>query len=215
MFLLVFNKGFTQNDRVSFQTVGGESGSAGAFKGFAGFGGTKSTTGGPGLFNFGAGTTKPLSGLSNGSETKPKTEFKLAPFQVNQTETNSNTSVKDEKESEKPKTDTNGVGKSGNAQKSKYLDQLKCLNEGVTKWIKQHVDKNPYCILTPIFKDYEKHLADVEKLNPDNDKSKKINESTKKEEDKKDDTKPSTATASGNLKYLLTYFITFIRYCIE
>jgi nuclear pore complex protein Nup50 len=37
----------------------------------------------------------------------------------------------------------------------------------VAKWIKDHVDKNPYCILTPIFKDYEKHLAEIEKLNPE------------------------------------------------
>ncbi|GLV37085.1 Nucleoporin 50kD [Carabus blaptoides fortunei] len=36
------------------------------------------------------------------------------------------------------------------------------LNESVSQWIKTHVDKNPFCILSPIFKDYEKYLAEIE-----------------------------------------------------
>ncbi len=54
------------------------------------------------------------------------------------------------------------VGKS----ESTYLQQLKSLNESVARWINQHVDKNPYCILTPIFKDYEKYLSELEKKYP-------------------------------------------------
>lgn len=45
---------------------------------------------------------------------------------------------------------------------SSYLQDLKSLNESVLNWIKSHVEKNPYCILTPIFQDYEKHLKGLE-----------------------------------------------------
>lgn len=44
---------------------------------------------------------------------------------------------------------------------SSYYAKLKGLNESVAEWIKTHVDKNPYCILTPIFKDYEKYLKEI------------------------------------------------------
>ena len=47
--------------------------------------------------------------------------------------------------------------------RSDYLSNLKALNNSVLEWITQHVRKNPYCILTPIFKDYEKHLSELEK----------------------------------------------------
>lgn len=52
-----------------------------------------------------------------------------------------------------------------------YYSKLRALNESVSAWIKQHVDKNPYCILSPVFTDYEKHLAGVEKLNTDTDEN--------------------------------------------
>ncbi|CAL7936712.1 unnamed protein product [Xylocopa violacea] len=45
---------------------------------------------------------------------------------------------------------------------SDYFAKLKGLNESVAQWIKTHVDANPFCILTPIFKDYEKYLKDIE-----------------------------------------------------
>ena len=32
----------------------------------------------------------------------------------------------------------------------------------MAKWIKEHVDSTPYCILTPIFADYEKHLKEID-----------------------------------------------------
>lgn len=43
-----------------------------------------------------------------------------------------------------------------------YYANLKGLNESVSQWIKTHVDKNPFCILSPVFKDYEKHLKEIE-----------------------------------------------------
>ena len=51
----------------------------------------------------------------------------------------------------------------GSESRTTYLTNLKALNQSVTQWISQHVEKNPYCLLTPIFKDYEKHLAELEK----------------------------------------------------
>ncbi|XP_029165465.1 nuclear pore complex protein Nup50 [Nylanderia fulva] len=44
---------------------------------------------------------------------------------------------------------------------SEYYAKLKGLNESVAAWIKTHVDANPFCILTPIFKDYEKYLKEI------------------------------------------------------
>lgn len=44
---------------------------------------------------------------------------------------------------------------------SDYYAKLKGLNESVAAWIKTHVDTNPFCILTPIFKDYEKYLKEI------------------------------------------------------
>ena len=43
-----------------------------------------------------------------------------------------------------------------------YLDLLRALNVGVTQWISNHVEKNPYVDLTPIFRDYEKHLEAID-----------------------------------------------------
>lgn len=45
---------------------------------------------------------------------------------------------------------------------SEYNKKLGSLNQAVSKWIKTHVDQNPVCILTPIFKDYEKYLKELE-----------------------------------------------------
>lgn len=37
------------------------------------------------------------------------------------------------------------------------------MNQSVYEWIKSHIEKNPYCILTPIFDDYKKYLKDFDK----------------------------------------------------
>merc|ERR1712168_237632 len=37
------------------------------------------------------------------------------------------------------------------------------LNKSVLKWITQHVEACPTCDLTPVFKDYEKHHAEIQK----------------------------------------------------
>ena len=54
--------------------------------------------------------------------------------------------------SDTPKTKSN---------KSEYLSSLKALNTQVTSWIKSHVDQNPLVDLTPVFKDYERHIGEM------------------------------------------------------
>ncbi|XP_061705717.1 nuclear pore complex protein Nup50 isoform X1 [Cydia pomonella] len=66
-------------------------------------------------------------------------------------------------------------------KKMRYYTKLKGLNESVSDWIKQHVEKTPLCILSPIFKDYEKHLKEIqaEYQGPDsNDATNKHSETT-------------------------------------
>ncbi len=59
---------------------------------------------------------------------------------------------------------SNGVatGDSVSGGSSEYWKQLQALNVGVSKWISSHVDKNPHVDLTPIFRDYEKHLKAID-----------------------------------------------------
>jgi len=47
------------------------------------------------------------------------------------------------------------------SKKGEYLANLKALNTQVTNWIKSHVDENPLVDLTPVFKDYEKHISEL------------------------------------------------------
>lgn len=47
-------------------------------------------------------------------------------------------------------------------KKMNYYSKLKGLNESVSDWIKKHVEETPLCILSPIFKDYEKHLKEIQ-----------------------------------------------------
>lgn len=58
---------------------------------------------------------------------------------------------------------------------SKFLKSLKGLNESVLRWVESHVQKNPYCILTPVFKDYDKHLADLEEKYPEESQQQQTN----------------------------------------
>ncbi|KAH0505874.1 Nuclear pore complex protein Nup50 [Microtus ochrogaster] len=46
---------------------------------------------------------------------------------------------------------------------SVYHRQLTGLNCSVRDWIVKHVDANPFCDLTPVFKQYEKYLVAIEK----------------------------------------------------
>lgn len=46
--------------------------------------------------------------------------------------------------------------------KNKYYSRLMGLNQSVSKWIEKHVEETPLCFLTPIFKDYENYLKEIQ-----------------------------------------------------
>lgn len=46
---------------------------------------------------------------------------------------------------------------------AEYNKQLTALNCSVRDWITKHVNDNPLCDLNPIFRDYERHLASIER----------------------------------------------------
>ncbi|KAH8365088.1 hypothetical protein KR084_001094 [Drosophila pseudotakahashii] len=45
---------------------------------------------------------------------------------------------------------------------SEYRESVAELNKAVMKFLQEHMDKSPYCILTPVFKNYEKHLKELQ-----------------------------------------------------
>ncbi|KAH8319789.1 hypothetical protein KR074_005743 [Drosophila pseudoananassae] len=52
--------------------------------------------------------------------------------------------------------------KPGNASvSSEFRESVAELNRAIMKFLKEHMDKNPYVILTPVFKHYDKHLKDL------------------------------------------------------
>uniref|UniRef100_A0A673UK01 Nuclear pore complex protein Nup50 n=1 Tax=Suricata suricatta TaxID=37032 RepID=A0A673UK01_SURSU len=148
------------------RNVGFESDSGEAFKGFKGL---VAPSGGGGFSGFGNGAGgKPLEGLSNGSivtsappfsGSTAASETKAAFGSV---AANGPPSLVDKKILN-PKTNGDSqepspAGPPGAA----YTKQLAALNRSVRDWIAKHVNANPLCDLTPIFKDYEQHLAGIE-----------------------------------------------------
>lgn len=100
-----------------------------------------------------------------------------------------------------PKPQTNGTSEtSTNKEKSgaqtEYASKVKALNIAVADWIKTHVDENPLCILTPIFKDYENYLKEFEDL-----KKKKQPEEKSAPAAKTPDPKPKTPAQSPTFSF--------------
>ncbi|NWI58174.1 NUP50 protein, partial [Calyptomena viridis] len=151
------------------RNVGSESESGGAFKGFKGFILPSGKGGGFGGFGNGAGI-KPLEGLSNGSssvsstppfsslKTTPETQSAFALSLVTGSPMSNGPSAAVFAE-----TKANG-GSQGRAPggPGSYHKQLAALNCSVRDWIVKHVNSNPLCDLTPIFRDYEQYLASIE-----------------------------------------------------
>ncbi|NXG21328.1 NUP50 protein, partial [Grallaria varia] len=143
------------------RNVGSESESGGAFKGFKGFI-LPSGKGGGGFSGFGNGAgIKPLEGLSNGSSsvssTPPFSSLKTTPetqsaFGSPMSNGPSSAAFAESK--------ANGGGQG--CSPSSYHKQLAALNCSVRDWIVKHVNSNPLCDLSPIFRDYERYLASIE-----------------------------------------------------
>ncbi|VDM18269.1 unnamed protein product [Hydatigera taeniaeformis] len=64
------------------------------------------------------------------------------------------------------------------SQNDVYLAKLAVLNKEVSAWISKHVAADPYCILTPIFDDYAKHLSSIESPASDTITEKQATQST-------------------------------------
>ncbi|NXK92490.1 NUP50 protein, partial [Formicarius rufipectus] len=154
------------------RNVGSESESGGAFKGFKGFV-LPSGKGGGGFGGFGNGAgMKPLEGLSNGSSSVSSTP---SPFSSLKT-TPETQSAFAEPRRRAPCVSSalsgvgvaagspvaNGPAAARRAGPGSYHRQLAALNTAVRDWIAKHVDSNPLCDLSPIFRDYERYLAGIE-----------------------------------------------------
>ncbi|XP_028935154.1 nuclear pore complex protein Nup50 [Ornithorhynchus anatinus] len=169
------------------RNVGFESESGGAFKGFKGL----VASGGGGFGGFGNGTGgKPLEGLSNGgsgiggssalsgppsfANLKAAPEAKASSFGSGPANGPGPTTSPVEKKASGSKTNSDGQGAAATAGgsggsgsgracgASAYHKQLAALNCSVRDWIVKHVNTNPLCDLTPVFKDYAKYLAGIE-----------------------------------------------------
>lgn len=138
-----------------------------AFAGFTGFskGITPSSTPTNNTFSFLSNTvTKPEQSKINGFSSKPENSMKS-------TESASGNSGV---------LGTSLVSQEKTEKSDDYYSKLKGLNESVSKWIKQHVDANPFINLQPIFRDYESYFKELEsgKIAIET----KTNETKKKEE---------------------------------
>ncbi|XP_015426240.1 PREDICTED: nuclear pore complex protein Nup50 isoform X2 [Myotis davidii] len=146
-----------------------ESDGGGAFKGFKGL---VAPSAGGGFSGFGACVGgKPLEGLSNGnsmtgaplfSGARAATETKVAFGSV---AANGPASLVDNKISNPKRngdSQSSGLSSSTTHQGNAYHKQLAALNCCVRDWIVKHVNANPLCDLTPVFKDYESYLAGIE-----------------------------------------------------
>ncbi|KAM4901556.1 nuclear pore complex protein Nup50 isoform 1-T2 [Sylvia borin] len=171
------------------RNVGSESESGGAFKGFKGFI-LPSGKGGGGFSGFGNGAgVKPLEGLSNGSSSVSSTPSFSSLKSTSETQSAFGSPVSNgpsgavfaEKKAASPR--ANGGSQpcpSGGALSSgAYHKQLAALNCSVRDWIVKHVNTNPLCDLSPIFRDYEQYLASIEQQHGGSSDSGSENESTK------------------------------------
>ncbi|XP_036905534.1 nuclear pore complex protein Nup50 [Sturnira hondurensis] len=168
------------------RNVGCESDSGGAFKGFKGL---VAPSGGGGFSGFGpCAGSKPLEGLSNGNSVTSVSPFSSAratpetKVAFGSVAANGPASLVDNKISDPQ---TNGDGQQPSSagltlapahQGSAYHKQLAALNCCVRDWIVKHVDANPLCDLTPVFKDYEKYLAGIEQQLGDSGSSDPVRE---------------------------------------
>lgn len=146
----------------------------GAFKSFKGL---VAPSGGGAFSGFGASLSagaRPLEVLSNGNSLTSAPAFSSAGAATEIKATfasiaaNGPTSLVDKK-SANPKTNGDSLQPSSSGLTSRaaphrnaYHKQLAALNCSVRDWIVKHVNANPLCDLTPVFRDYEKHLARIE-----------------------------------------------------
>lgn len=142
----------------------GEAEGSGTFKGFKGFSlATAAASGGstPTAFSgFGnGGGFKGLSGLTNGNSI-------TSSFGGFSSTASPGLTFNGPASADISSKQTNGSAPSPSQSSSsnkEYSRQLTALNCSVRDWITKHVNDNPLCDLNPIFRDYERHLASIER----------------------------------------------------
>ncbi|CAH2237203.1 jg11176 [Pararge aegeria aegeria] len=97
--------------------------------------------------------TSSLFGLSSTNVNHNNSPFSTKP-------NNNTTACKTPVASSPQSTEVTPVGK--DEKEFDYYNNLRGLNESVSAWIKKHVEETPLCILSPIFKDYENHLKNIQ-----------------------------------------------------
>ncbi|XP_077166516.1 nuclear pore complex protein Nup50 isoform X2 [Paroedura picta] len=196
------------------RNVGLESDSGGAFKGFKGF---VLSSGGAGFSGFGNGTGAKPFGLSNGSSSSvtntcsfislkaaTETQTTLASPAVSSGSINITglekkpTSLETNGESQLPP--SSGSTQSPACSSDVYHKQLAALNCSVRDWIVKHVNANPLCDLTPIFRDYEKYLAEIEQQGIGSDSG------SESDGNKAAGSQPGTAFSGSNLQPSSPFF---------
>nr|XP_019968871.1 PREDICTED: nuclear pore complex protein Nup50 [Paralichthys olivaceus] len=163
------------------RNVGAEGDNSGAFKGFKGFSLTKpaaaSAASPPTMFSgFGnGGGFQGLGSLTNGNSISPSFGGFSSPATSTVTPGltfNSPSSAKPIAEitakqtngsSPSPAQSFGSIGGGSSVGNKEYSRQLTALNCSVRDWITKHVNDNPLCDLNPIFRDYERHLASIER----------------------------------------------------
>ena len=122
-----------------------------------------------------ASTVKPAGESSGFSFGKTKATYSGTSFGNSENNSNSNSN------NSQPPEDSNSGCSSGAASPARgspppsrdYLAHLKALNLQVAGWINQHLEQNPLVLLTPVFKDYEKHLAEITEKHKSDEEPKK------------------------------------------
>ncbi|XP_068995498.1 nuclear pore complex protein Nup50 isoform X2 [Embiotoca jacksoni] len=157
--------------RAKRRNTGAEGEVSGAFKGFKGFAMTAASGGGastPTAFSgFGnGGGFKGLGGLTNGNSGTAFSGFSSPPGSTAAAGLTFNglTSARPAADITAKQTNGSAPGAAPSSSGNKeYSRQLTALNCSVRDWITKHVNDNPLCDLNPIFRDYERHLASIER----------------------------------------------------
>lgn len=138
--------------------AGGSSSVFGAFKGFSGVTSTPAVKpageGGASPFSFLSGIAKPTNGTAAATTSALGASIFASTDPSKKVFSGFGSPPK-----EAVKVDGE---KASSSSEEEYAANVKALNVAVAAWISEKVKENPICKLSPIFKDYEKYLEDIE-----------------------------------------------------
>nr|CAB3264515.1 nuclear pore complex protein Nup50 [Phallusia mammillata] len=165
--------------RRKFESSSG-SGTSAVFSGFGGLKPTVAPTSSNGFKGFSmpsTGAAAPSTGLfsftSKSTSFGTKATGDVSSSSTEKSKTMAEASVKPKPMFTSPAkaNDTSSTASNDSQKAADYNRHLGALNKSVSKWIADNVEKNPLCDLTPIFKDYQKHLATIDEKYGDTSQS--------------------------------------------